>query len=858
MKRIQFFGLILAALLLAALLTGLAPSACADPAPQGSSQGVILSADGKTVTSYNGPGGHVLIPEGVTSIEGGAFSSGSGLISLTIPGSVTNIGGAAFYDCRTLKSVTFQEGTANSPLSIGEQAFWKCSSLESVTFPDRPMNIGWVAFADCTSLKEVTIPNGSVSIGDTAFCLCTSLESVSMPNGAASIGDCVFDRCTGIRSITIPNEVGTVGITVFGHSYQIENLTIHGSLTVQHTFRGYDCDHASQLEHVTITGGAVAEGAFDNSVGHFPSLRSVTLLDGVTGIGEMAFFDCASLESITIPNSVTEIGASAFEKCTGLKSLYIPGSVNFVGAAVTNLSGVKDIYFAGTEERWNEIIPEYTDFYFSGITFHYLSKSVSVSADPAEGGTVTGGGILENGQSATVTAVPGAGYAFIGWTEDGQTVSTENPWTFTPEGDRALTANFVPKTYTLTLTAPEFDAVEEGYAQPAAKPLTITSTGNLDATIASVALSGDGAERFILNKTDGATIPAGTVDSATYTVRPKAALAIGTYTATVTATYNDGATAAAEVSFTVNLLRTYTLKLTAPKFDEVEEGYDPPAAKPLIITSTGNSDATITRATLNGTGAESFILNKTDGATIPAGTVDSATYTVRPKAGLKPGVYSAVVAVWYDNDTPASGVLRFTVNEKWYPITFAMDEYIEVMMVQTNSHSYSPDNAVALEGETVQFEPLCCDDRFEIGSVTVTAEDGSPVACERYSEYYEEYDFTDTGWRFIMPGTPVTVRVTLGFGTPDFTLPAFLTTVEEEAFEGIAASVVDIPESCVSIGAHAFRNCPNLTQIRIPDGCALGTDVFDSCEMVYVFGTAGSPAETYCNAHDNCVFVPLE
>jgi len=511
MKRIQFFGLILAALLLAALLTGLAPSACADPAPQGSSQGVILSADGKTVTSYNGPGGHVLIPEGVTSIEGGAFSSGSGLISLTIPGSVTNIGGAAFYDCRTLKSVTFQEGTANSPLSIGEQAFWKCSSLESVTFPDRPMNIGWVAFADCTSLKEVTIPNGSVSIGDTAFCLCTSLESVSMPNGAASIGDCVFDRCTGIRSITIPNEVGTVGITVFGHSYQIENLTIHGSLTVQHTFRGYDCDHASQLEHVTITGGAVAEGAFDNSVGHFPSLRSVTLLDGVTGIGEMAFFDCASLESITIPNSVTEIGASAFEKCTGLKSLYIPGSVNFVGAAVTNLSGVKDIYFAGTEERWNEIIPEYTDFYFSGITFHYLSKSVSVSADPAEGGTVTGGGILENGQSATVTAVPGAGYAFIGWTEDGQTVSTENPWTFTPEGDRALTANFVPKTYTLTLTAPEFDAVEEGYAQPAAKPLTITSTGNLDATIASVALSGDGAERFILNKTDGATIPAGTV-----------------------------------------------------------------------------------------------------------------------------------------------------------------------------------------------------------------------------------------------------------------------------------------------------------------------------------------------------------
>ncbi len=95
------------------------------------------------------------------------------------------------------------------------------------------------------------------------------------------------------------------------------------------------------------------------------------------------------------------------------------------------------------------------------------------------------------------------------------------------------------------------------------------------------------------------------------------------------------------------------------------------------------------------------------------------------------------------------------------------------------------------------------------------------------------------------------------FGTPDFILPAGLTEVEEGAFEGIAASVVEVPEDCVSIGAGAFRNCPNLTQIRIPADCSIGTDAFDGCTLVYIYSAPGSGAETYCDdpTHDNCVFV---
>ena len=110
---------------------------------------------------------------------------------------------------------------------------------------------------------------------------------------------------------------------------------------------------------------------------------------------------------------------------------------------------------------------------------------------------------------------------------------------------------------------------------------------------------------------------------------------------------------------------------------------------------------------------------------------------------------------------------------------------------------------------------------------------------------------------FTMPAGDVTVTALIGrpFGAPDFILPEDITRVEASAFKGAAMTVVCIPDGCESIGDYAFRDCLSLTQIRVPAGCALGEDVFSGCGTVYVFGTAGSPAEAWCAAHDNCMFV---
>ena len=75
-------------------------------------------------------------------------------------------------------------------------------------------------------------------------------------------------------------------------------------------------------------------------------------------------------------------------------------------------------------------------------TYIFVPITVSVSANPNNGGTVSGGGQYGNGASATVSAIPTGTYCFVNWTENGTVVSTDLNYTFTVTGARTLVANF--------------------------------------------------------------------------------------------------------------------------------------------------------------------------------------------------------------------------------------------------------------------------------------------------------------------------------------------------------------------------------------------------------------------------------
>ena len=88
--------------------------------------------------------------------------------------------------------------------------------------------------------------------------------------------------------------------------------------------------------------------------------------------------------------------------------------------------------------------------HFSNQTESY---TVSVSANPTAGGTVTGGGTFSQGQSCTVSATANTGYIFTNWTENGTEVSTNPNYTFTVNGNRSLVANFTAETYNVSVSA---------------------------------------------------------------------------------------------------------------------------------------------------------------------------------------------------------------------------------------------------------------------------------------------------------------------------------------------------------------------------------------------------------------------
>ena len=83
-----------------------------------------------------------------------------------------------------------------------------------------------------------------------------------------------------------------------------------------------------------------------------------------------------------------------------------------------------------------------------------VQHTVTVTANPAEGGTVTGADTYDEGTSVTVTATANQGYTFINWTVNDNEVSDEASYTFTIEDDMNLVANFEPiAQYEVTITA---------------------------------------------------------------------------------------------------------------------------------------------------------------------------------------------------------------------------------------------------------------------------------------------------------------------------------------------------------------------------------------------------------------------
>ena len=109
------------------------------------------------------------------------------------------------------------------------------------------------------------------------------------------------------------------------------NLSEDGTLTISGTgdipgsgdapwfSRSYEIKKVIIKDGVTNIGN---KAFFD-----YPALTSVEIPNSVTSIGESAFFQCMRLTSVTIGNSLARIGKRAFENCVALLSVEFPNSL---------------------------------------------------------------------------------------------------------------------------------------------------------------------------------------------------------------------------------------------------------------------------------------------------------------------------------------------------------------------------------------------------------------------------------------------------------------------------------------------------------------------------------------------------
>lgn len=170
-----------------------------------------------------------------------------------------------------------------------------------------------------------------------------------------------------------------------------------------------------------------------------------------------------------------------------------------------------------------------------GPTPHY---NINLSADPANGGTVSGGGSKEEGSSCTVVATPAEGMIFDGWFENGSLVSNNASYTFTVESARTLVAQFAEQPEGMILSVKKngqdivantdlqsgaayvggFDATANGKTFAIVQSTTVPSIGQSKtaydpATISSGAATinctsnqGDGKAYFVVGTLSGSAI----------------------------------------------------------------------------------------------------------------------------------------------------------------------------------------------------------------------------------------------------------------------------------------------------------------------------------------------------------------
>ena len=274
--------------------------------------------------------------------------------------------------------------------------------------------------------------------------------------------------------------------------------------------------------------------------------------------------------------------------------------------------------------------------------------TLTVNANNASMGSVSGGGTYAAGATATLTATPAAGHHFVQW-NDG---NTQNPRAVTVTATATYTATFAVNSYTLTVNANDaaMGSTTGGGSYTHGQTATLTAT--------------PAAGHHFVQWNDGNTQNPRTVTvtgNATYT----ATFAPNSYTLTVNANDNTMGSVSGGGSYDYNA--TATLTATAATGHHFVQWNDGNTQNPRTVTVTGNATYTATFAPNSYT----LTVNANDntmGSVSGGSSYDynaTATLTATPNSGYH-------FVQWQDGNTDNPRTVTVTANAT-YTATFEAD-----------------------------------------------------------------------------------------------------------------------------------------------------------------------------------------